>query len=97
MFWGCGLLGVMLCCCSSIPIGTLYFDKQCLKEHWNVVQSQSKALFEKIRTVGRVCICLIVQCMMSVCTAYEPACLMCRVRMGLQCYTGRKMMTHLSF
>ena len=37
----------------SIPIGTLYFDKTRLAEQWNS-QPQTMALFERIRTVGKV-------------------------------------------
>ena len=39
--------------CRSIRIGTLYFDKSKLQDQWNR-QPQTKALFEKIRTVGKV-------------------------------------------
>lgn len=42
----------VLLCFRSIRIGTLYFDSKQLKEHWS--QPQTMALFERIKTVGKV-------------------------------------------
>ena len=49
-------VGLFVCAfsvCRSAPIGTLYFDKKRLSDQWSG-QQQTMALFERIRTVGKV-------------------------------------------
>lgn len=43
----------MIFLCSSVRIGTLYFDAERLKEVWSNQAPPSMALFEKIKIVGK--------------------------------------------